>query len=200
MAASINDVQNCRAVVYWAFNNGLKKDAVSDVMKLSDQMFVVAAINNMYAKGIQKFENVKKQIQDELTVAKKVEAIENKVKEELKTKDVNTLASQYGSRVMDSIRLSFTGESYQNFGMDNTALGKFFANEKTNANEVIAGKNMVYVVYPYNFENQPSNTNLQAEKGLLRNIVVGRSRNEMVILEGLRDNTQIWDNRSRFYQ
>jgi hypothetical protein len=38
------------------------------------------------------------------------------------------------------------------------------------------------------------------EKNILRNILIGYNRNEMIILENLKDNADIWDNRSRFYQ
>jgi len=30
-------------------------------------------------------------------------------------------------------------------------------------------------------------------------MLLGRNRNEMVILQGLKDNIDIWDNRGRFY-
>ena len=198
MSASINMVQDCRAIVYWAFEKDRKVDQVSEVFKLSDKMFVVASLKKITPKGTPKFEDIKEQLTTELQAIKKVEAVEAMIKGEASS-PIADIAAKYNANLMDSIRLTFTGESYQNYGMDNVAIGKLFANPAIGGNKVISGKNMVYVVSLYNVETQPASPNLQVEKNILRNILLGYSRNEMIILENLKDKANIWDNRSRFY-
>jgi hypothetical protein len=100
---------------------------------------------------------------------------------------------------MDSIKLSFGGESYQNRGIENSAIGKIFALpfEKPTA---VAGKNNVYVVslYEKSEAGEPS-PNYMMEKSALKNAVTGRNRNESVILEGLKDKAIILDQRYLYF-
>ena len=199
MAASINMIQDCRNIVHWAFDKDRKVGHVSEIFRLSDQMFVVASLKKINSKGVAKFENVKEQIATELQNKKKIEAVEAMLKGETSS-SMENLAAKYNANLLDSIRFTFTGESYQNYGLDNVAIGKLFADPATGVKKVISGKNMVYVVSIYNVENQPASMNLQIEKSLLRNILLGYNRNEMMILEALKDKANIWDNRSRFYQ
>ena len=199
MAASISTIQDCRTIVHWAFDKERKVDQVSEFFKLTDQMFVVASVKKIYPKGTAKFENVKEEITTELQAKKKIEAVETMLKGEISS-SMSSIAEKYNARSLDSIRFTFAGESYQNYGMDNTAIGKLFADPSTGGNKVISGKNAVYVVSLYNVEDQPASPNLQMEKSMLRNILLGYNRNEMLIIEGLKDKANIWDNRSRFYQ
>jgi peptidyl-prolyl cis-trans isomerase D len=199
MSASINTVQDCRTIVHWAFDKEREVNQVSEVFKLSDQMFVVAALKKINPKGTPKFENVKEQITAELQTKKKIEAVEAMIKGEASS-SMASIATKYNANLMDSVRFTFAGESYQNYGLDNMAIGKLFADPTIGGNKVISGKNMVYMVSLYNVENQPASPNFQMEKSLLRNILLGYSRNEMMIIEGLKDKANIWDNRSRFYR
>jgi hypothetical protein len=51
MAATINQLTNCRAIVSWAYSDDIKENAISDVIKLDDRMFVVASLRNIKEKG-----------------------------------------------------------------------------------------------------------------------------------------------------
>jgi len=200
MVASIGTIQDCRVVVHWAFDKERKMDHVSEVYKLSDQMFIVASLKKITPKGTLKFEDVKEQITAELQNKKKIAAVEAMLKSDASSSSMANIATKYNTNLLDSAMFIFTGESYQNRGLDNMAIGKLFANPTIGENKVISGKNMIYVVSLYNVEEQPASMNFQVEKNMLRNILLGHSRNEMLILEGLKDKANIWDNRSRFYQ
>ena len=58
---------------------------------------------------------------------------------------------------------------------------------------------MVYVVSVSSYDKVKPSEKFRMEKNILKNMLLGRNRNEMVILEGLKDNVDIWDNRGRFY-
>jgi len=63
----------------------------------------------------------------------------------------------------------------------------------------VNGKNYVYLVAVNNFVDQPASPNYMGEKSALRNICVGRSRNEAVIMQGLKKKAEILDQRNMFY-
>lgn len=200
MAATINQLTNCRAIVSWAYSDDIKKNAISDVIKLDDRMFVVASLRNIKEKGIPDFEDVKDVVTNDYKEIKRVEKIEKMVKDEVaKGASLATLASKYGTTVSDSVQLTFAGETYQNAGVENGAIGKIFTLPADRKLEVVSGKNMVYVVSISSFQKVKPSEKLITEKSILRNMLLGRNRNEMVILQGLKDNIDIWDNRGRFY-
>jgi hypothetical protein len=95
--------------------------------------------------------------------------------------------------------LTFTGETYQNAGVENRAIGKIFTLPATAQNEVVTGKLNVYAVSIYKEEQVNSTPNMMTEKAALKNMVLGRGRSEMSILEGLKDKARILDRRYIFY-
>ncbi|MEG2071061.1 MAG: SurA N-terminal domain-containing protein, partial [Bacteroidales bacterium] len=115
MTATISQLNNCRDIVSWAFAKETKKDAISDVVNIDNKMYAVAVLRDIKNKGIPKFEEVKSDVEKELMTKKKIEMIETKVKEELsKGVSMDQLASKYNSPLMDSVMLSFDGDTYQN--------------------------------------------------------------------------------------
>jgi peptidyl-prolyl cis-trans isomerase D len=200
MAATINQLTNCRLVVSWAYSDDIKENAISDVIKLDDRMFVVATLRNIKEKGIPDFEDVKDVVTNDYKAIKRVEKVEEMVKGEVaKGSSFAALASKYGTTVSDSVQLTFTGETYQNAGVENGAIGKIFTLPADRKMQVVSGKNMVYVVAVSSYQKVKPSAKFITEKGILKNMLLGRNRNEMVIIDGLKDNIDIWDNRGRFY-
>jgi peptidyl-prolyl cis-trans isomerase D len=199
MAATIGQLPNCRAIVSWAFNDETKLGAISDVYNLNN-MYAVAALRTVKAKGTPQFEAIKTTIEQVMLDAKKVDLVAEKVKAELAVnQDYAALAQKWGGRFTDSTTLTFTGETYQNAGVENLAIGKIFTLPATAQNEVVAGKANVYALSVYKEDKVAVTPNLMTEKVALKNMVLGRSRNEMTILEGLKDKTNILDRRYIFY-
>lgn len=200
MMSSISHLQECRPIVSWAFSNKMNVNDISDVFKLDDRMFAVAAIKNIKEKGVAEFNTVKDDISAELSTIKKKEAVQALIQGEVNSgASLSDIAAKYSVAFNDSIRISFSGEPYQNSGIENIAIGKIFANETLNQPQVISGKNMVYLVSLHSVEATPASNNLMLEKNMLQNMLIGRSRNEMLILEGLKEKLDIFDNRTRFY-
>jgi peptidyl-prolyl cis-trans isomerase D len=199
MDAAISQLPNCREIVSWAFSKEMKVDDVSDVINLSNRIYAVAAIRNIREKGMQKFNDVKTDIENQLKAEKKVEMIANNAEEELaKGSSLQELASKYSSTVMDSIPLTYLADSYMNRNVEDLALAKIFG-MPANSTKAVAGKNYVYLVNVGNFNDVPASPNFAGEKSALRNICVGRGRNEATILQGLKDKTKILDQRHLFY-
>jgi peptidyl-prolyl cis-trans isomerase D len=201
MMASISHLQNVREVVSWAFNPNTVLDAVSDIYNINNtSMFVVAAVREMKQKGTPKLENVREAIETEIKTIKKLDAIQNILSEDLNNgSSFQTIAEKYQTAFMDSIKLTFGGETYQNRNVENAAIGKIFA-LPVEKPTVLTGKNNLYIVSVYETTEagEPS-PNFMMEKSALRNAVAGRSRNESVIMEGLKDKATFIDQRYLYF-
>ncbi len=199
MDATISKLNNCREIVSWAFGKDMKVDNVSDVMSLSNnKLYAVAAIRNIREKGMQKFDDVKTDIENQLKAEKKVEMIAQNANDELaKGASLQDIASKYSSNVMDSVPLTYLAETYMNRNIEDIAIAQIFGMQD-NSSKAVAGKNYVYLVQVNNFSETPASPNYVGEKSALRNICVGR-RNETVILQGLKKNAKILDQRNMFF-
>ncbi|MBO7490811.1 MAG: SurA N-terminal domain-containing protein [Bacteroidales bacterium] len=199
MAATIGQLPNCRDIVSWAFSDDVKKDDISDVINVEKMFFAVASVNNIRKTGTQKLDDVKADIEAMLSAQKRVAAIADKVNKDLASSSMETLATTYSTQVRDSVRLIFAGDMYQNSGVEGKAIGTIFS-LPTNKPTAVSGDNMVYVVNVKNVESANPTNELFLEKNMLRNLVVGRDRNESTILNYLVKEAKVLDNRNRFYQ
>lgn len=199
MSANIGQLPNCRDIVSWAFSDDVKKDDISDVFNVERMFFAVAAVKTVRNEGVQKFKDVREDIEAQLMAEKKVDMVAEQVAKSLASSNMDALAQQYGTQVMDSVVLAFAGDLYQNRGVDGRAIAGVF-NAPKNKPTAVAGKNMVYVVNVLDLNKNEATPALLAEKNALRNMVMGRERNENVLLDYFVNNTKVVDNRCRFYQ
>jgi len=201
MASSIQQLQNAREIVSWAYNPDTKIDNVSDVYNLNNNsFFVVAAVRDMKKKGNPQLAPVREIIETELIAMKKMELVEKTISDEINSgSSLQQIAEKYQTGFMDSVRLTFGGEGYQNRNIENTAIGKIFT-LPIGKPAVVTGKNNVYAVsiYEMNDSAEPS-ANYTMEKTTLRNAVAGRSRNDNTILEGLKEKANILDQRYLYF-
>ena len=199
MDAVISQLPNCREIVSWAFGKDMKVDDISDVINLSNRIYAVAAIRNIREKGLQKFNDVKMDIENQLKAEKKVEMIAQNANDELaKGASLQEIASKYSSNVMDSVPLTYLADNYMNRNIEDIAIAQIFGMQD-NSSKAVAGKNYAYLVQVNNFSETPASPNYVGEKSALRNICVGRSRNEAVIMQGLKNKAKILDQRGMFY-
>ena len=199
MDAVISQLPNCREIVSWAFGKDMKVDDISDVINLSNRIYAVAAIRNIREKGMQKFNDVKTDIENQLKAEKKVEMIAQNANDELaKGASLQELASKYSSNVLDSVPLTYLADNYMNRNIEDIAIAQIFGMQD-NSSKAVAGKNYAYLVQVNNFSETPASPNYIGEKSALRNICVGRSRNEAVIMQGLKNKAKILDQRGMFY-
>lgn len=200
MAANVGQLGNCREIVSWAFNDETKVNNISDVFNINNQLFAVASLKSIKEKGTAKFNDVKDAIEAELTAEKKIGMIEEKLKADVAAgKSMNDIAMKYGSVARDSVTLGFGLEFYQNSQVENGAIGKIFTLPEGKNVNVVTGKQSLYLVSIHQYQNGQESANYMMEKIGLRNIVVGRMRNENVLLQGLKDKLPTLDRRHYFY-
>ena len=142
---------------------------------------------------------MKTDIENQLKAEKKVEMIAQNANDEMaKGASLQDLAGKYSTTLMDSIPLTYLADSYMNRNIEDIAIAQIFA-MPANSSKAVNGKNYVYLVAVNNFVDQPASPNYMGEKSALRNICVGRSRNEAVIMQGLKKKAEILDQRNMFY-
>ena len=199
MMSSISQLQNAREIVSWSFNPNTKPNAVSDVYNINNSVFAVAAIRTMKSKGYSKLDDVRTAIETELTAMKKLEMVKEKITEELANASIKDVAENYGMFLMDSLTLTFGADPRQNRSIENTAIGKIFALPVATPT-AITGKNNVYAVSIYEMKDaaEPS-INFMMERSMLKNAVSAGGRNENIILEGLKEKTDILDQRYLYF-
>jgi len=201
MSSSISQLQNVREIVSWAFNPNTNINNVSDVYNINSSFYAVAAVRDLKKKGDAKLADVRSVIETELTAKKKMQLAQDHVNEMIKGgSTMQQIAEEFKVTVADSVKLFFGGETYQNRGIENLAIGKIFTLPIATPTAV-TGNNNLYVVSVYETlkADEPS-PNFMREKSMLKNIVAGRSRNEMIIMEGLKDKATILDQRYLYFQ
>lgn len=199
IAASIQQLQNCRDLVKWSFNEDVEADAISPVFEVNESMFVVGAVKNVKEKGQMKFEAAKSAIETELMAKKKLEVIEKNLQEELGSTSMADAAIKHKAALADSVTISWGGNVYANRNIEGGAIGQIFSSS-ANTPTAVRGNNMVYAVNVINFiDPAPASANLQTEKFALRELVTGRNRSAYTILQNLMDNTKTLDKRVLVY-
>ena len=200
MMASINQVNNIREAISWAFTPKTEVNNISDVFNFDNKMFYVAAVRTIKEKGTPDFEMVKDAIEAQLVQEKKIQMIQKSLNDQLSRGiTLEQIAQNYQTTVSDSAMLAFTGEQYQNRGIENSAIGKIF-NITPGKPQSVTGTQYVYVVQLYNINNpsKPSDK-FQIENMTLRNLVLGRERTEATLIDGLKNQISIFDQRFLFY-
>jgi len=200
MMANIAQLQDAREIISWAFNDNTKVGYVSDVYNINNYSFAVAAIRDVKKKGAAKLESVRDIIENELTALKKMELVQNAISQQLDSGfTIPQIADKYQVALMDSIRLSFGGESYQNRGIENAALGKIFT-LPIGEPAAVTGKTNVYAVSIYEtIDAGAPSANFNMERSALKNAVAGRNRNENAIIDGLKEKATILDQRYLYF-
>jgi len=201
MSATIAQLQNAREIVSWAYNPNTKINEISDIFNINNNsFFVVAALRDMKKKGTPQIESVRTAIETELIAMKKLEFVEKTISDELNSgSSLQQIAEKYQASLMDSVTLTFGGETYQNRGIESGAIGKIFTLPLEQP-ATVSGKNNVYAVsiYKMNEPGEPS-LNFTMEKTALRNAAAGRGRTDNAILDGLKEKATILDQRYLYF-
>lgn len=200
MMASINQLENIREAISWAFFPTTEVNAVSDVFTFDNKMFFVASVRTIKEKGTPDFKDVKDLIEKQLVDEKKLQIISTQVNEQLaKGIPFEQIAQNYQTAVADSVTLTFAGESFQNRQIENSAIGKIF-NLTPGTPAAVIGTSFVYAVQLYSI-GEPSKLSdkYQIEKMAIRNIVLGRMRTEEILITSLKNKIDVLDQRFMFY-
>jgi peptidyl-prolyl cis-trans isomerase D len=192
---NIADIKQSRQVIRWVFEND--KNDVSDVFDCDNQ-YIVATITEVNSEGYKSLEKVLPQLKAELIRDKKAESIIKKITSAAGTdSNIDALAAKLGTEVKTAQAVNFSSYQFGVAGFEPAVIGKVSTLALNKLSTPVKGNAGVYALLATNKTDNPQPMNLQME------IMQLNSRYSYTlpyaIVQDIRDNADIKDNRLRFY-
>lgn len=201
---AVNNLQNGRELVRWAYSDENKLGAVSDPMEIDNQ-FVIATLTGRRDKGYATAENSREQVTAELRKELKGKMITDK----LATAKGNTLAdlaTKYGAtaQVKQAPSVQFGNGSLPEVGYEPAAVGALFGLKPGKRSGPIAGEQGVLIVQLDKLVDAPAPATPQqpvqdvaAVRKQLEQQRQGRAQN--ALYQALQEKADVQDSRVKFY-
>ncbi|MBO6005429.1 MAG: peptidyl-prolyl cis-trans isomerase, partial [Paludibacteraceae bacterium] len=191
---NLQNLENSRSIIQWAFNENTEKGAVSDVYECGNY-FIVASLKDIEPKGYRTLANdeVKDQIKYLVLRDKKAEIL---TKELDGAKDLNALAAKLQLSVDSANQINFASTSIAKVGFEPSVIAAIALGKQGQVSKPIKGNQGVYVV---NVTKQVPSTNKLDEKAELQAITTRQLYSVYRSVDALIDNNEIVDNRKNFY-
>ena len=191
---SLQNLENSRAIVQWAFNDETEKGAVSDVYECGN-FFVVAALKDIEPKGYRTLANeeVKDQIKYLVLRDKKAEIISKDLDG---AKDINALAAKLQLSVDSANQINFATTTLPKVGFEPSVIAAIALGKQGQVSKPIKGNQGVYVV---NVTKQVPATNKLDEKAEMEALTTRQLYSVYRSVDALIGNYEIVDNRKNFY-
>ncbi|RNI26954.1 peptidylprolyl isomerase [Rufibacter latericius] len=193
---SINNLQNARELVRWAFSEDTKEGAVSPVITMDDQ-YVVAVLTGKREKGTAKVADVR----DELTAAVRNELKAKKIKEKLAsaTGSLEQIAAKYGpdALVRPANDVTLGAATIPGLGLEPVVVGRTFGLKPGQRSAPIDGEGGVVITELVSLSPATPVADVASVKQQLQGTRAGRVQG--ALYEAVRKNAKIEDNRVRFF-
>ncbi|MCL2650162.1 MAG: SurA N-terminal domain-containing protein [Candidatus Azobacteroides sp.] len=190
---TVGAVKNVRQLIRWLY--GQKKGAVSDVFECQDK-FVVVAVEGHQQEGFRPLASVSDILKRELLNQKKGEKIVNG----LKGKNFESL-EQYAEAMSSSIQsvkfVTFATNRITGIGVEPIVTAAAPFQEVGKISKPLAGDNAVYVLKVTDKRESGGEFNMASQQQMLNTNNGYRIRYQL--MQVLRDEAKIEDNRIRFY-
>ena len=190
--------QSSRDMIRWAF--GEKPGKVSpeiyiyqDPVNFYNNKYVVAGLKEVLPKGLPELAQIKEQIALEVTNRKKSELIA----ERIKGKNLEEVSAMFGLSVENANGIPLSSNFIPGIGNEPKVVARAFAIKQGEVSAPVKGSNGVYLVRVENKPNAPASTNAMVLKRTVS--TQNASQVSFRLVESLKKNAKIEDNRFRFY-
>jgi len=192
----IAGLESPREMIRWSFE--ADKNDVSEKVFEFGRNYVVAALTEIREKGIAPIEQVKQEIELNVSKEKKKEVLEAKISKHF-SNDLETLASKLSKEVKEARNISFTSFQIPGIGYEPNVIANAISLEKNKASKPIIGRNGVYIIKVKSITPapKPEVINNKAEKQKLIKDMQQTAGKQ--IYNTLKKSTEIIDERSKFY-
>ena len=192
----ITGLESPRLLVKWAYGADLHD--VSNVMKFGNK-YVVAMVDDVKEKGYAGIEDVKAEIELELSKQKKAEKlIENINAMEGASESLESLAGTLKTEVSSAASINFSSRSLTNIGIEPRIPAAAFALETDAISEPVIGNNGVYVISVTSV-SMPENLEFQKERERMSYERSYASQANYASFEALKKKAEVVDNRAEFF-
>lgn len=197
MSYSVSGINNARSIVQWAFNEKTEAGTVADQIFEADNMFIVAALKDVYKVGYATLDQVRTMIESQVRNEKKAEILKARL-EEAKQGNANLSAIAAKVKVavdtLDSV--SFNDYYLGQYGMEPKVQAAIAAAANNTLVGPIQGSNGVYMFYVNSKADNPAapaaaDIRTRTEQGFMQSL--------RAIQQVLKDGAKVVDQRNKFF-
>jgi peptidyl-prolyl cis-trans isomerase D len=190
---NVGNLESPRQMVKWAFE--AEKGDMSPIFEFGDQ-FVIAVLTNITEEGDMPLSEVRNRIERQLINEKKKEKLLEQLKEQKESgKSLEEIAEAVDGEIQSASDITFNSFQVTGAGVEPALVSLAVYSPVNQVSEPAAGNNGVYLVQVTNKEE------VEVDKEQIKRQLVN-SLNQRVsyqLLQTIRDNAEIVDNRSNFY-
>lgn len=197
MQYSIAGVKNARSIIQWLYNEKTEKGAVADQIFEGDDMYIVAALKDIYKVGYATLDQVRPMIENQVRIEKKAELLKARLEEAQKaSSDLNAIAAKMKVSVDTLDSVSFNDYFLGQYGMEPKVQAAIAASEANKMVGPIQGANGVYIVKVNAKVDNPAAADVEAIRNQKQQSYMQAMR---AVQQVLKDNSKVVDSRSKFF-
>lgn len=197
MQYGIGGVDNARSIVQWAYNEDSEVGTVADQIFEGDDMYIVAALKDVYKAGYASLDQVRPMIENQVRIEKKAEVLKARLEEAQKAGgNLSAIAAKVNATIDTLDSVSFNDYYLGQYGMEPKVQAAIAASAANKLIGPIQGANGVYMV----------NVNAKMDNPAAGDVEAIRQQKEQSFMQGLRgiqqvlkDNAKVEDNRIKFF-
>ena len=190
--------QASRDIVRWAFNAS-EGDVSPEIYGFQDPVdyytnkYVVAGLKSVQAAGLPSVDNIKDEIEQLVINEKKGEMIVQRIQGD----NLEAIAGNFSTQVDTARNVIFNASFLPNLGSEPKVIGKAFTMEEGQVSKPVIGKSGVFVIKVMRKPQAGQATNIPQ----LRRSIAAPVRSQVPgqLIQAMKKNAAIEDNRSRFY-
>jgi len=194
--AAVNDLDNPREMVRWAFSAD-KGDVSNQVFEMGNK-FAVAKLTEIYQKGTLSLDQVKKQIEPMVIKFVKARTLKEKMEKALAgSTSIEQVAQKVAKPVTPVQNIVFANPVVPGLSQENKLVGTLFGSQPGKLSKPVEGENGVFVFVVNGFSNPQPLNNAFKQKVQVAQGILQRAPGEA--FKVLRDQSDIKDNRVKFF-
>ncbi len=194
--STINDLDNPREMVRWAFSAD-KGDVSNQVFEMGNK-FAVARLTEIYQEGTLSLEQVKKQIEPQVIKSVKARTLKEKMEKALAgSTSIEQVAQKVAKPVTPVQNIVFANPVIPGLSQENKLVGTLFGSQPGKLSKPVEGENGIYVFVVNGFSNPQPLNNAFKQKIQIAQGILQRAPGEA--FKVLRDHSEIKDNRVKFF-
>ncbi len=190
--------QASRDIVRWAFNANEGEVspelyAYQDPVEYYTNKYVVAGLRAKQSAGLPSVANIKTEIEPEVIKRKKAELLKSRIK----STDLTAIAAEFNTQVDTAQNVKFNALFVPDLGFEPKVIGQVFTMDNGSTSQPIGGNSGVVVVKLLQRPELGQANNIPQ----LRRTMSAPVRQQLPsqLIQAMKDNADIEDNRSRFY-
>ena len=197
MQYSVSGITNARSIIQWAFNEKTEVGTVADQIFEADDMYIVAALKDVYRVGYATLDQVRNMIENNVRNEKKAELLMARLEEAKQaSNDIYSIATKVNASVDTLDSVSFNDYFLGKFGMEPKVQSAIAAAAENTLVGPIHGAQGVYMVKVNAKVDNPAPVDAAGIRTQREQSFMQSMRN---IQQVLKDNAKIVDQRNKFF-